>query len=140
MRIFSSKKVSYTHNTQHGFTLLLAVLVASLLTSVGLAMASIAQKQLVLSSVGRDSQYAFYAADTGALALGLDAAGFFDTFEIAPIIVGSESNNEITEAGTYTFDGSSQVATGFGTLFFIDALPDYAYDEGSKHYNHDFVN
>jgi len=66
MRIFSSKKVSYTHNTQHGFTLLFAVLVASLLTSVGLAMTSIAQKQLVLSSVGRDSQYAFYAADTGA--------------------------------------------------------------------------
>lgn len=45
---------------------MLAALVASLLTALGLAMFSIAQKEVVLSSLGRDSQFAFYAADTGA--------------------------------------------------------------------------
>lgn len=52
------------HN--RGFTLLLAALIASLLSALGLAMFSIAQKEVVLSSLGRDSQFAFYAADTGA--------------------------------------------------------------------------
>jgi len=45
---------------------MLAALVGSLLTSLGLAMFSIAKKEVVLSSLGRDSQLAFYAADTGA--------------------------------------------------------------------------
>ncbi len=49
-----------------GFTLLLASLIASLLLSVGLSMFTIAQKEIILSSLGRDSQYAFYAADAGA--------------------------------------------------------------------------
>ena len=51
---------------QRGFTLLFAALLASLLTALGLAMFSIAQKEVVLSSLGRDSQFAFYAADTAA--------------------------------------------------------------------------
>lgn len=51
---------------RRGFTLLFASLVASLLTALGLAMVTIAQKELVLSSLGRESGYAFYAADTGA--------------------------------------------------------------------------
>lgn len=56
----------YLHTQQRGFTLILAALVASLLTSLGLAMFSIAKKEVILSSLGRDSQLAFYAADTGA--------------------------------------------------------------------------
>lgn len=51
---------------KRGFTLMLAALVASLLTALGLAMFAIAKKEVVLSSLGRDSQFAFYAADTGA--------------------------------------------------------------------------
>ncbi len=49
-----------------GFTLLLASLIASLLATIGLAMFAIAQKEVRLSSMGRESQFAFYAADTGA--------------------------------------------------------------------------
>jgi len=54
------------NTNNRGFTLMLAALVASLLTALGLAMFSIAKKEIVLSSLGRDSQFAFYAADTGA--------------------------------------------------------------------------
>lgn len=54
------------HTTSRGFTLLLAALVSSLVLSVGLSIVSIVQKSVTLSSIGRESQFAFYAADTGA--------------------------------------------------------------------------
>ncbi len=49
-----------------GFTLLLAALIASIVLAIGTSIFQLAQKSLLLSSVGRDSQFAFYAADTGA--------------------------------------------------------------------------
>ena len=54
------------NNNERGFTLLLAALVASIVLVLGSSIFSIAQKQVTLSSIGRDSQYAFYAADTAA--------------------------------------------------------------------------
>jgi hypothetical protein len=51
---------------QKGFTLLLAALVATVVLSLGSSIFVIAKKQVTLSSLGRDSQFAFYAADTGA--------------------------------------------------------------------------
>ena len=47
-----------------GFTLLIAVILTSVLLSVGLALLDISYKQIVLSSTARQSQYAFYAADS----------------------------------------------------------------------------
>jgi hypothetical protein len=55
-----------TFKENRGFTLLLAALIASIVLSLGAAIFTIAQKQLQLSSVGRNSQFAFYAADTAA--------------------------------------------------------------------------
>lgn len=49
-----------------GFVLLFSVLVASLVLSVGMSIISIALKQVILSGSGRESQYAFYMANTGA--------------------------------------------------------------------------
>lgn len=51
---------------QRGFTILLAALVASLVLSLGLSIVVIVRKSITLSSIGRDSQFAFYAADSGA--------------------------------------------------------------------------
>jgi hypothetical protein len=48
-----------------GFTLLFAILVSVLVLAVGASMISIALKQVILSGAGRESQYAFYAANTG---------------------------------------------------------------------------
>lgn len=50
---------------KRGFTLLLAVLISGILLALGLALYNIAVKELVLASAGRDSQFAFYAADAG---------------------------------------------------------------------------
>jgi hypothetical protein len=57
----------YTSNGKlsAGFTLFYAVLVASLLLAIGLAIFNITFKEVVLSSGARESANAFYAADTG---------------------------------------------------------------------------
>lgn len=45
---------------------MLAALVASVALALGTSIFALAQKELALSSIGRDSQFAFYAADSGA--------------------------------------------------------------------------
>lgn len=52
--------------SQRGFTLLLAALVSSIVLGLGASIFLIAKKEVTLSSLGRDSQYAFYAADQAA--------------------------------------------------------------------------
>lgn len=49
-----------------GFVLLLAALVASIVLALGTSIYTLATKQVQLSALGRDSQFAFYAADTAA--------------------------------------------------------------------------
>lgn len=66
MKIQGTKNKTQTRLRNRGFTLLLAALLASLLSSLALAIFNIAQKEVILSSIGRDSQFAFYAADAGA--------------------------------------------------------------------------
>ena len=51
---------------QAGFTLLLAALIASIVLTLASAIFSIAKKQVTLASLSQQSQYAFYAADSGA--------------------------------------------------------------------------
>jgi Tfp pilus assembly protein PilX len=58
--------MKYLNSSERGFTLLLAALIASTVLSLGSSIFLIAQKQVLLSSAGRDSQFAFYAADAGA--------------------------------------------------------------------------
>lgn len=48
-----------------GFTLIIAVLISSVVLAIGLAMFNVAVKQTILSSTAKESQYAFYAADSG---------------------------------------------------------------------------
>lgn len=48
-----------------GFVTLFAVLVAGLLLAVGISIYDITSKELIFTTVTRDSELAFYAADTG---------------------------------------------------------------------------
>ena len=56
-----------------GFTLFVAMVVSSLLLAVGFSISNIILKQLLLAGSGKDSQVAFYAADSGA-----ECAQFWD--------------------------------------------------------------
>ena len=61
-----------------GFALLFAVLAASLLLSIGLSIFLLTVRELALSSYTRESQFSFYAADSGAeCALYWDLKGNF---------------------------------------------------------------
>ncbi len=51
---------------QRGFVLLFTVLTASVILAATLAISRIVTKEILLASVGRDSQQAFFAADSGA--------------------------------------------------------------------------
>ena len=67
--------------SDRGFTLLLAAVVSSVVLALGASIYLIARKEVALSSLGRDSQSAFYTADQAAeCALYWDArAEYFGT-------------------------------------------------------------
>ncbi len=65
-------------NARSGFTLFVAVIVSSMLLAIGLSLGNIILKQLIFSSTGKESQIAFYAADSGA-----ECALYWDRKDIA---------------------------------------------------------
>lgn len=64
--VIYNQKINGHGQKQAGFAMLFAVLVSSVLLSIGLSIFNLTVKELVLSSSGRESQFSFYAADTGA--------------------------------------------------------------------------
>lgn len=60
-------------SSARGFTLLIAVVLASVALAVGLALLGLAYKQVLLASSARQSQTAFYNADTA-----LECALYYD--------------------------------------------------------------
>jgi len=58
-------KSNHSTNREKGFAMLFAVLTSSVLLSIGLSIFNLTIKELALSSSGRESQAAFYAADSG---------------------------------------------------------------------------
>jgi Tfp pilus assembly protein PilX len=53
-------------NNNQGFTLFIAIIIVATLLLVSTGIASISVKENFLTSASRESQYAFYAADSGA--------------------------------------------------------------------------
>jgi Tfp pilus assembly protein PilX len=79
-----------------GFTLLFAILVGSLLVGIGIAITNLALKQLSISSLGRESQLAFYAADSGAeCALYWDIHGADSNHSGKPFYFASPANSSV---------------------------------------------
>jgi len=52
-------------NNQRGFALFMSVVIAGTLLVIATGIVSLAVRQALLSTSARESQYAFYAADTG---------------------------------------------------------------------------
>lgn len=50
---------------QRGVAILFAILLVSIVLTVGMTLLNITLRQLILSSIARESQFAFYAADSG---------------------------------------------------------------------------
>ncbi len=60
-----ANKIMKEKINQKAFTLLYASMVSGLLLAIGAAILDITVKQVSLSAAGRESQFAFYNADTG---------------------------------------------------------------------------
>ncbi|HET8581481.1 MAG TPA: hypothetical protein VFL98_03375 [Candidatus Paceibacterota bacterium] len=101
---------------KRGFTLLIAVLVASLMLILASSIFDLVEKEVILSSLGRDSEDAFYTADSA-----LECALYWDFQQQAfsnpsggPSIVcnGTQASGPITYGGvedpmTYQYENTS---------------------------------
>ncbi|OGG45217.1 hypothetical protein A2673_02375 [Candidatus Kaiserbacteria bacterium RIFCSPHIGHO2_01_FULL_50_13] len=77
----------FAFRAERGFTLLLTALVSAIVVSLGISIFSLSQKEIILSSIGRESQFAFYAADSSAecaLYLDIRHASFGSTPPASP--------------------------------------------------------
>ncbi|OHB17650.1 MAG: hypothetical protein A2544_01355 [Candidatus Zambryskibacteria bacterium RIFOXYD2_FULL_43_10] len=105
-----------------GFTLFVAIVVMGTLLLIAAGIASLAVRQALISASGRESQQAFYAADTGIeCALYWDVqnpAGFsaFSTSTGSTIFCNKDSNNP----GNQWVVGGNDTST----INRIDFLPD----------------
>ena len=112
-----------------GFTLLFAVLVVGSLLAAVMTITSITFKQLILSSVGRESQVAFFAADMGAeCAIYLDnKLDYFYTYEASPlpneIKCGGGSATGIDRVMTETSNSCPIGSTCFRSEFIFSTDP-----------------
>ncbi len=117
------------HSRQRGFTLLLAALISSIVLAVGAAIFGIAQKQLTLSAIGRDSQFAFYAADTAA-----ECALYWDFrcnyFATSTNAINPSCNNPDPACDTRSL-GQTELNAGRPT----NPQPPYSYTMTSKQIN-----
>lgn len=97
------------HVSMRGVTLLVAVILSSVVLSVALALLDVAYKQQLLSSTSKQSQYAFYSADSA-----MECALYYDqqqnAFDFtAPLPSSSLLCNNLAILGY-----SSSVAVGGG--------------------------
>lgn len=114
-----------------GFVLLFAVLTSSILLAIGLGIFSIAYKELLLSSSDRESQIAFYAADSAAeCAVYWDAIhpgfidGIFGLVDAGGVVYDADSSGipmcagvDINDTWTVTGSGVFPIVTTFDLTF-----------------------
>lgn len=114
-----------------GFTLLYAIIVTSIILASSLSIISIALRELALTSSARDSQYAFYVANTG-----LECALYWD-------IVGTgDDEGVVINARQEIFaspapDGASPFTTAYAGPDDINCLGADIRDSDTVHYNSD---
>jgi hypothetical protein len=99
-----------------GFTLLLAVLISSVLVALGSAIYDIVSKEITLSSSGRESQFAFYSADTGiecALYWDLKQDAFATTSPLTAVSCGGGPAVPLTRQFTNLGQSSEIAVTTF---------------------------
>ncbi len=66
-------KIVFYKNKKRGVALFIAIMVSGVVLAIGAGMVDIVSKEIRLSSIGRQSSEAFYAADTG-----LECALYYD--------------------------------------------------------------
>ncbi len=90
--------ISSTESKQAGFVLLYAVLVTLVVVTVGVIIMNIITKQIILSSIGKNSQLAAYASISG-----VECAKYWRSSSNLPFgSLGITSNPDGTESESFT--------------------------------------
>lgn len=120
-----------------GFALLYAVLLTSVVLTVGLGLSSILRKQIILSSTGAASQKAYYAANTikeCALHWGVHGAldedgnfasvfgGWAETGTGEPVFIEPTADPNEIYCGDIALAIEDPVASGDSRIFSLDEL------------------
>ncbi len=102
-------------NPQRGFALLVAIVLSTVALSVTLALTSLAYKGLLLASTARESQYAFYAADTA-----LECALYFDNHDNRRFTYSGSQASGVVCAGVPSYGSTGNIpgTTSGGTTRF----------------------
>ena len=117
--------------SKKGFALLYAVLVSSLFLAIGATIASATLQNLIFSQSGRESQFAFYSADSGVeCALYWDKIGRRDNVSVFPTSTtdvanpnGIKCNNEVLNVKVTSFSDHAVTTFNIGQS---DSLKPYA--------------
>ncbi len=75
-----------------GAALIFAVIFTAVVLSIGISLADISYKQVILTSLVKQSSYAFYAADAG-LECVLEMDQQYDTFDLSTEPIGTNAVN-----------------------------------------------
>lgn len=102
-----------------GFTLLFAVLVATLVLAIGASIITIGLKQIIFSGAGRESQFSFYAADSG-----IECALYWDFATSTARVFATSSSSSISQGPFVCGSGDIKDGTNFedGTGEFVGQL------------------
>lgn len=92
------------YENQKGITLFISIVIMSILLFISFAVINITIKTTIFASSGRDSQFAFYAADTG-----IECALFWDSRFDPSKFATSTAPDSITCAGVTTIDGQVNI-------------------------------
>ena len=103
-----------------GFAVLFAVLLASFLITLGLSIFSISLKEIMIITSVRDSQIAYYAADSAR-----ECALYWDVKQAAfPACLNSNCNSENVGSDISTTTTPTVICNGHHILLNFTALPD----------------
>jgi Tfp pilus assembly protein PilE len=91
-----------------GFTLLVALIFVAVILSVGLTLTDVAYKQVILASTARQSEYAFYNADS-AIECALELDQQYDAFDFHTELIGVFASPSPCEGQTFNITASGDM-------------------------------
>lgn len=99
-------------NKKKGFTLIMALMVINIVLAVGLGVFDIVLREIRLSGIGRESQKAFYAAETGIECGTYNVFTVSDPVSCAGNVVGNVPVRKIITSAPDSIDFSLNLENG----------------------------
>ncbi len=133
MSLINHTKKMFVENNKSGFAMLFAVLLSSVLVAIGISLFNISLKELTVATSARDSEIAYYAADSAR-----ECAVYWDIVKGAfPPLNADGSLNISSPSATITCNGNSKTfsftcnSANPYTCFTIKISPFFNYSVGT---------